>query len=165
MISRTYICRMPNVSGGSVNLDIAVRNAPGSKSAPVGTGGVVASAANGAYYEWRGRQITFPTPAFLPGGAVNPASVPRARLGWRLSIYRYGGVATDIPSVLLSQSIVGSLDSTETGGPIIDPLNLLDPAYGPVIRLGNAAVFDSQIFVVHFDLEEPKDEDRDPNGT
>lgn len=161
MISRTYICRMPDVSGGSVNLDIAVRNAPGTRSAPVGTGGIsLPLSSTGVYYEWRGRPLVFPNPATL-NGAANAAFVPRARLNWRASIYRYqNSIATDLPSIVLSQSIVNNLDA----GLGLDPPNFVDPSYGPTIRLINAAVLSEQIFVVHFDIMETTDEDRDPNG-
>jgi hypothetical protein len=158
MISRTYICMMPDSPG--VNLDIAVRNAPGTRAAPVGSGGVAASAAAGAYYEWRGRPIVFPNPS-TPAASF----VPRARLGWRIAVNRYGLLlAVTVPPILLSDSIVDSLlDSTDAGG-IINAVNLVDPSYGPTIRLLNDGAFITRIFAVHFDILEPTDEDRDPNG-
>jgi hypothetical protein len=151
----------------SNDLDIAVRNAPGSRSAPVGSGGVAVTpltvSALGAYYEWRGRPIVFPNPAIL-NGVANPAFVPRARLNWRLSIYHYNNVS-NIPGFLLSRSIINNLDSTESGGPVISATAFPDPSYGPTIRLLTPNVESgSSLFVVHFDLMEPKDEDRDPNG-
>jgi len=162
MISRTYIVMMPNSPG--TNLDIAVRNAPGTQAAPVGTQGLVASAANGAYYEWRGRPMTFPNASLLASGAANPAFVPRGRLGWRVAINRYGVLgAITVPPIVLSKSIVNSLDSTDLAL-IINATDLADPAYGPTIRLLNDGSFLSQIFSVHFDIMEPTDEDRDPNG-
>lgn len=154
MINRTYICRMPNVAGGSVNLDIAVQNAPGTRSAPVGSGGVAAAAAVGAYYEWRGRPLRFPNPS-TPAASF----VPRARLGWNVSVYQYGAVQANSPGVILSASIISSLVSTEGGGPIISPTLLADPAYGPTIRLINAAALADLIYIVHFNIMEQDDED------
>lgn len=169
MISRTYIGRMSNVEATS--LDIAVQNFPGTQAAPIAGGtnkAAVPSAATGAYYELRGRPIRFEQLA-LVGGAANPAFVRRARLGWRISTYIYGTTSTLLmPSTVLSASIVNSLDSTEAGGPIIATSALPDPVYGPTIRLVNSAAlaaFGAAIVVVHFDILEPKDEDRDPNGS
>lgn len=155
MISRTYVCLLPNSAG--VNLDIAVETAPGTSAAPVGTGGVAASAAAGAYYELRGRPIRFPVRAGTPG------FVARARLGWRLSIYKYGASALALPGVLLSASIVNTLDSTDN--PVTMNLtNLADPGYGPTIRLLNVDGQEGTFYIVHFDLMEAKDEDRSPTG-
>ena len=159
MISRTYICRMPNSTG--VPLDIAVQNAPGARNAPVGTGGAAASAANGAYYELRNRVIRFPV---LAAAGAAGGFVARARLGWRLSLYRYGAT-TLVPGVLLSASIINSLSSTEGGGPIIAPAALADPGYGPTIRLINDDTLIQGIVIVHFGIFENKDEDRDPSGS
>jgi hypothetical protein len=164
MISRTYICRLPD--NGAVNLDIAVRNTPGTRAAPVGTGGVVASAANGAYYELRGRAIRFEQLALTPAATANPAFTRRANLGWRIAAYIYGGAAvTESPVFLLSNSIVQALASTEVGGPIIAPATLADPAYGPTLRVVNHANLVARIFIVHFDIMEQKDDDRSPAGS
>lgn len=161
MINRTFICRLPNAGG--VNLDIAVQNAPGSRSAPVGSGGSAASAVNGAYYELRGRSMRFPQPA-LVGGAPNPAFVPRANLGWSLSCYVWGELTAEVPGIILSSSIVNTLASTESGGPIINPPSLPDPSYGPTIRVLNNANTINRIAIVHFSIFENKDEDRDTSS-
>lgn len=161
MLSRTYICLLPN--NGAVNLDIALENAPGAVGAPVGTGGVAASAANGAYYELRARPIVFPVKA-LVGGVANPAFVRRANLGWMLSMHVYGGAAlTEAPVYLLSNSVVQSLLSTE-GGPIVNPATLADPGYGPTLRIVNHANLAGRYVIVNFAIFEAKDDDRDPSG-
>lgn len=163
MIARTYVCLLPN--NGAVNLDIAVQNAPGTVAAPVGTGGAAASAANGAYYELRGRPIRFEQLALTSAGAANANFVRRANLGWMLSPYVYGGAAiTEAPVILLSNSIVQSLLSTEAGGPIVNPATLADPGYGPTLRVVNHASLVGRYVMVHFNIFEAKDDDRDPTG-
>ena len=162
MISRTYICLLPNQGG--VDLDIALQNAPGTQAAPVGTGGVAASAANGAYYELRGRPVRFEQLALLTGGGANPAFVRRARLGWRIAAYIWNSSVARSPSFLLSNSVVQSLVSTE-GGTIVNPSTLADPGYGPTLRIINHADLATKYLFVHFDIMEAKDDDRDPNGS
>lgn len=174
MIHRTYIVKAPTTSDvldivveGPVGFtSTAAATTPGVKpyapvqlsNAPVGWNGT-----DGAYYEILGKTLGVPLKALISGSA-NPAFVPRFRLGWGISFVSLdASILSAAPSVLLSQSLVGNLGTTD--GTIV-LATLADPSYGPVIRLTGLSDegFLGQLFALHLRVMEPKDEDRNPIG-
>jgi len=176
-IHRTYIVQMPGTGFLTTDLDIVVA-VPGSNTAPVAYGTSPPRTAppagwggspsfDGAYYEWRGRTILIPVLSTAGGSlatGIQNGFVPRARLGFTLSINQIENVAAAaiLPKVLISKSLIGTFDDTVG---VINAADLADPTYGPVIRLKNAAAVATLIYVVNFSIYEAKDEDRDPTGS
>lgn len=160
MISRLYVVLMPLETPGTA-LNILVESAPGTKDAPIVAGG------DGAYYEWRGRPVRVPVHS---GGAPPTAAAiaagftPRLRLGFQVTVTPYGAaIATDLPSVQLSESLAGDLSSTDVG-PTISIAALADPAGEPVIRLVGGAGTAGLFYLVSLTCPEGKDEDRTSDG-
>jgi hypothetical protein len=163
-------------------LDIVVA-VPGLPSAPVADAtlyppgsvittppaGWAAANLNGAYYEIRGRSLRLEQVVGQTGFA------PRTRLGFHLSIAPwadgvvesvgadYGGL---IPSIILSNSLsqVGINSLTLGSGAA-----LVDPAYGPVIRINNDVLLHpgdriTPLWIVNLQIQETKDEDFTGSG-
>jgi len=175
MIHRAYVVKLAPLLQAFPNLDIVV-SLPGTALAPVGLqasypGGPVLTPAPAGwavagtlnwYYEVRGRSLRLPNPI----GSAAP--VARTRLGGYLSIVPLEdsgalAVAGTIPPVALSASmapnpITNVLLGNEIGA-------FADPAYGPVIRLINAAVLyggervNGIYYLVSLGLAENQDED------
>jgi hypothetical protein len=156
--NRTYIVKLP----GTGAIDIMPEGPVGSRSAPVQAEDGTAPPAgwnggDGAYYEWRGRTLRFEKRAAV--GAAG-GFVPRLRLGWNLSLYRFqAAVAASYrtPGVIVSQSLIDTI-----AGGLIANTTIADPSYGPVIRLTTSAELADQIWVVHFSVAAEQDEDRAP---
>jgi hypothetical protein len=168
MIHRTYVVRLPTALSDN-GLDIIVEGPVGSPSAPVGVGvGFTAPPAgwlggDGAFFEIRSRTLRIPVRA--PGADPVPAGfVERLRLGWHLSIHPLvdtSGVPVIIPRVQYSRSLIQSIAPAY---PTV--VDLLDPTYGPVIRLGRDDVLTTNhSYVVQLAVIEQKDEDRDQQGS
>jgi hypothetical protein len=159
MISRTYVVQMPEGSEFGNTLDILVRDDPGAPDAPV-LGG--ANASSGAYYEWRGRPLRFET---IAADGASGGFVPRLALGFSLSIVPVDDTseAITIPSVQLSESLVGTLASTDTG-PTINIPSFADPNDLPAIQLVNSETSAGLFFLVSLQVMEQKDEDRNAAG-
>lgn len=162
MINRQYVVKMP--SSPTMPLDITLRGPVGSATAPVCTGTTRTDppagwvGGDGAFYEWRARPVPFPVTASQAAAGF----VPRGRLGVSVGMVEIATAATgSLPAVLLSQSIVNTLDA---GNGVINPVDLADPAYGPVIRLGNSTNTVNKTLLVSVSFFEAKDEDRDPTG-
>jgi hypothetical protein len=152
------------------SLDIVVA-VPGSLQAPVADiakypgasvttppAGWAAANLNGFYYEVRGRALR------LEHVVGQVGFTPRTRLGFHLSIApwqdsspisAYGGF---IPPVILSQSL------SDAGTNALMNHTLFDPAYGPVIRVGNDPLLHpgdmiTPLWVVNLQISENKDDD------
>jgi hypothetical protein len=163
-IRRTFLVKMPTVSGLSPYLDILPEGPVGDPSAPVRktpAGGTTPpngwqpfTSDDGQFYEIRGRTIRFET---VDGDA---GFVPRARLGWTLAVTCIDGGDCNIPPVAqLSRSFLG----TPPDAAFVN-ITFADPAYGPVIRLSNSPDTEGGLYSVNLELAEAKDEDRTPTG-
>ena len=109
------------------------------------------AAADGAYYEWRGRPIVLPNPA------GDSSFVPRFRLGFEVSVSPYGNaMSSDLPAVQLSASLA-SVSSTDAG-PTISVPAFADPVAGPAIRLVGGVRHAGKVFIVSVQIPEAKDE-------
>ena len=184
MIHRTYVVNFPGAQRAQpVFVDICVRATMGTRPLPVadpatyGAGNVtpppagwVAVCGGAAYYELRGRTISFER-LFAAGAAGG--FTERARLGFHLSLTPYGDwtafVAYSPPCVQLSQSLLAALGGDV--GTAIPATNLADPVYGiaqPVIRVfvprNGAAAHAVGPMLVNFSIAERKDEDFSPAG-
>lgn len=128
---------------------------------------------DGWYYEWRGRPIRFEQRARLPNGSPNPAFVPRLRLGWKAVIMGLGEEPDEpepaddlIWNVSASESLVGEITIYDPAG-MATPVTFPDPPYGPVLRVFSQTgqgVQQSGLFVLHMDIFEQRDEDRNPTA-
>lgn len=159
---RTYLVKMPSVSGTSPYLDILPNGPVGTPALPVKkTGGTTPpngwqpfAGDDGAFYEIRSRVIRFET------FSGDDGFVPRARLGWLITVNCVDGGDCNIgPVTQMSRSLVGTPPNADFAGITFD-----DPAYGPVIRLFNSPDTEGGLYSVNLELEEAKDEDRTPFG-
>jgi len=176
MIHRQYVCKLAVVGETFPPLDIMVQM-PGTYLAPVdnpalfvgiGTAAPAAwQALCGAnwYYEVRGRSLRI---EHLAAAGAAAGFTPRMRLGAPISIIPLddqaglAGVTGAIPPVSISASLAPNPISAVALGAEIGAFP--DPAYGPVIRLRNAAVlYGAQrgniYFLVSLGLAENQDED------
>lgn len=149
MISRTYVVNMPAGGDAAVPVNIFVQNDPGTIDAPVSQG-------SASYFEWRGRPLRFET-VFGDAGFV-----PRLTLGFGLSVVPLVSlttpIATVVPSVALSQSLVPDLS-------ILQVAPLADPSDMPAIQLTGSSSTASHAYLVTLQVMEAKDEDRTAEGT
>lgn len=159
-------------------LDIVVA-LPGSMAAPVADiaqypgqsvtpppAGWAAVNLNGFYYELRGRALRLEQ---IVGQA---GFTPRTRLGFHVSVTPWTDTSDPIavygalmPPVILSNSL-SNAGANALGG---DARTLVDPAYGPVIRIGNGAALhpgdmSTPLWIVNLQISENKDEDWAPLG-
>lgn len=161
---RTYLVKMPSVSGTSPYFDILPNGPVGTPDAPVRktpAGGTTPpngwqpfTSDDGQFYEIRGRVIRFET---VEG---DDGFVPRARLGWIVAVNCIDGGDCNIgPVVQMSRSLIGTPPDAAFASITFD-----DPAYGPVIRLFNSPDTEGGLYSVNLELEEARDEDRTPFG-
>jgi hypothetical protein len=174
--NRTYIVKMPGSQDAITYVDITVMGPVGTQAAPVSSAvggtpppvGWNGGASAAAFYEWRGRPLRIPvlaapTSLATPSG-VNSGFVPRLRLGWRLALQELApsGISADFPAIVPSVSL-GSFAGGPAGA-IIPVTPLLDPTYGPVLRVFSSVALANKVYAIHFSVFEQKDEDRDPLG-
>lgn len=185
MIHRTYVVNFPSTQRiQAAFIDICVRATMGTRPLPIadpavyGAGNVtappagwVAACGGTAYYELRGRTISFER-LFAAGAAGG--FTERAHLGFHLSLTPYGSawdalVGYTKPHAQLSQSLLAAVGG-DTGG-AIPATNLADPVYGiaqPVIRVFTPLIPQGLsgvgVMLVHFSIAERKDEDFSPAG-
>lgn len=156
MIARTYYVVMPVHEGegsGPVALDIIPEAFPGSQDDPIDAGNSPAgwnAALGGSYYEIRSRPIR------LPVQVGDDGFVPRFNLGWTFALTALGTTNIAVPGVQFSESLQASLNATP----------LVDPTYGPVIRLsGLSTDVSGGAYLVQLQIMDQKDEDRASTGT
>jgi hypothetical protein len=161
-IRRTFLVKMPSVSGTSPYFDVLAEGPVGDADAPVRltpAGGTTPPNGwqdfpndDGQFYEIRGRPIRFETVEGEDG------FVPRSRLGWIVSVncIDKNSDGCNIPMVvILSRSFMGTPPDAAFADITID-----DPDYGPVIRLINSPDTEGALYSVNIELAEQKDEDR-----
>ena len=149
MITRTYLVLMPDETPTTA-IDILVVSDPGTPDAPVLTAG------DAEYFEWRGRPLRIPV---LAVDGATEGFVPRLRLGFGVSIIPWSvGASAGLPSVQLSESLMGSV-SLGSGTP-----NLADPNDDPVIRLTGTVNTAGEYYIVTLMCPEAKDEDHSNTG-
>jgi hypothetical protein len=157
MFHRTYLVKMPTVSGTMPYLDIILEGPVGSADAPVKVagGGTTPPAGwqvfglvtgDGQFFEWQGLTLRFET---LEADGDAGGFTPRARLGYNVSLFS-SDTGSDgcniIPPTALSGSLLGDLAA---------PFNVAtftDPSYGPVIRLMNSVDTEGAIYTVNLSI-------------
>lgn len=175
MIHRQYVVKLAPANQGFPDLDI-IATLPGSPAAPVGLqasypgaplltvppAGWTAAGGLNWYYEIRARALR------IPNAVGSAASIPRTRLGGYLAVAPLadstGADTTDgsLPGVALSLSLaLNPIPAAALGAEITA---FADPAYGPVIRLRNAAGLyvlsqAAAYYLVSLGIAENKDED------
>jgi len=166
MINRTYLVLMPSVASTMASLDILPRGPVGTVLLPVriAAGGTTpptnwqvfgATVGDGQFCELRGRPVPFS--ALLADGAA-AGFMPRLALGWQISVHNVDTSSAGVPQMQMSTSVMGDLPSP------FSVSHLTDPAYGPVIRLLNAAAVQGRMFVVTLGIAQQRDEDRAETG-
>lgn len=167
MIFRTYFVLMPSNPASMPNLDIVLRGPMGTLGTPMSianangpAGWQVFGAVNGdgQVGEVLGREVPI---AVLAAAGAAGGFVPRLRRGWQFSALAANSASDGCivpPTVVYSATLLGTVAAPFAG------VQIADPAYGPVIRLINAADIAGQVFICHLGVAQPRDDDRSHTG-